>query len=219
MKNNKIKFPKTVKVGGMIYNIIFPYIFIDQPTYLGLHNGVSTAIRIADTYQECKRENQIILEIYIHELLHAIDFVYGLDNIDEPILGVYARALLQVLQDNELYLYNTKMPKKIKIGCFTYKVNFPYASPEISKTKVATTSNSKLIISIDDNDGSEKFNRKFIKVVLIHGIMSAISCVYFNGEDESQSIIDMKRTSISHGLYQVFVDNKVDILINKYKTK
>ena len=52
MKNNKIKLPKVVKVGGLLYTIMFPYVFVDQPTYVGLHNGSTTIIRIADTYQE-----------------------------------------------------------------------------------------------------------------------------------------------------------------------
>ena len=145
----KIKFPKVVKVGGLQYKITFPYKFVDQPTYVGLHNGPSTSIKIADTYQECRRENQVLLETYIHELLHAIDFVYGGDCVDEDTIAVFARAWLQILQDNNLYLYTNRVPKKIKIGCFTYTVNFPYSSSETSKSTIATTSNSRLVINIE----------------------------------------------------------------------
>jgi len=219
MKNDKIKFPKTVRVGGLTYTIIFPYVFVDQPTYVGLHNGVSATIRIADTYQECKRENQVLLETYVHELLHAVDFVYNCDSVDEEAIAVFARTWLQVLQDNELFLYTKKLPKKVKIGCFTYVVNFPYASIENPKTTVATTSNSRLVINIDGNDGAEDFNLEFIKIALLHGIMSAISCICFGNEEETQSVSNMKKVSVSHGLYQVLTDNKVDVLINKYKSR
>ena len=216
----KIKFPKTVKVGGIDYKIIFPYTFIDQPSYVGLHNGFSTTLRIADIYQESPRNNQVILETYIHELLHAIDHVYTCNSLDEKYIGVYARALLQVLQDNNLYLYESKVPNKVRVGCFKYKVNHPHSSVESNKGVVASTSNSKLIISIDGDDGAEKFNYQFVKVALLHGIMSAISCIYIQEEDDdNQNIITLKGTNFSHGLYQVLTDNKVDVLINKYKEK
>ena len=221
-KNNSIKFPKIVKVGSLQYTVVFPYVFVDQPTYVGLHNGPTAIIRIADTYQESKRGNQVLLETYMHELLHAIDFVYGCDSVDEDTIAVFARAWLQVLQDNNLFLYTQQVPKRVKVGCFTYKVNYPYSSVENSKTTIATTSNSRLDINIDHDDGAENFSLKFIKVVLLHGIMSAISCTYFNNdadEGEINSMTHMKKTSMSNGLYQVLTDNKVDMLIDKYKSR
>jgi len=222
MDDKKVKFPKTVKVGGLVYTIMFPHIFIDQPTYVGLHNGFSSAIRIADVYQGHRRENQIIVETYMHELLHAIDFVYCGDSIEEDTIAVYARAWLQILQDNELYLYSDKLPKKVKIGCFIYKVKYPHSSVESSKSIVSSTSNDRLVISIDNSDGSEKFHSRFVKVALLHGISSGISCVYFNNSnstEEADEITKIRKTSFSHGIYQVITDNKVDVLINKYKKK
>ena len=224
MDDKKVKFPKKIKVGGLIYTILYPHVFIDQPTYVGLHNGVASKIRIANTYQEYKRENQIMIETYLHELLHAVDFVYCGDTIDENILAVCARAWLQVLQDNELFLHSDKIPKKVKIGCFIYKVKYPHSSVESNKTVVASTSNDKLIISLDNNDGAEAFSPQFLKVALVNGISSAITCIYFNNSEnsnngENEDILKLKRTNFSHGLYQVLVDNKVDILIKKYMKK
>lgn len=214
MKVNKIKFPKTLKVGGMVYKIIFPYTFTANQDCAGLHNGETAVIRVAN-----KCPTDIILETLLHELLHAIDTVYCNSLLEEDYININSKAWFQVLKENNLYLLEDKMPKRIKVGGFYYDINFPYFFEEFENNLAGQTANFDLKIRINNDSDGEKNDSRFVKVCLIFCIQNAICNLVFSSEKEEKSIEVFKSKSFAYGLYQVLVDNKIEQIIDKYKSR
>lgn len=207
----KIKLPKTVRVGGMDYKILFPYDFGEQPNNIGLHNGCSGIIRIAKN-----DNNQIVLETLLHELAHAVDNIYNRSLLDEDTVAIFARAWLQILIDNDIYLHSDKMPKKIKVAGFSYRVDFPYKFVESVDDLAAQTINNSLIIRVGAEDSGELYNQSFIKAVLVYSINSAVGWIYLGREEEPEPVTHVKSSNFAHGWYQVLKDNKIDSLVKIY---
>ena len=103
-----MKIPETVKIGGRIYEVMYPYKFEDSPQVLnGLHDGARQTIKIsAIDAHGAERCGQAIQHTFLHEILHAISMVYGgglNSNEDcENIIDQMAEGLLQVIKDNDL---------------------------------------------------------------------------------------------------------------------
>lgn len=104
-----MKLPKTLKIGGRKYKVIYPYHFRDTTTTtLGLHDPSGSIIRISDIDEHGNvRSDFSILHTFLHELIHAVDFVYNnncitLAETGEGAIDQLAEGLLQVLRDNKL---------------------------------------------------------------------------------------------------------------------
>ena len=98
-----MKIPKTLKVGGNIYKIVFPYNFTERYDRNGDCDSDILQIRIADSFDKERRfPREKIEQIFIHELLHAISYTYNADKLEEEPLTRLAEGLYQVLKDNDL---------------------------------------------------------------------------------------------------------------------
>ena len=101
---SKMKIPKTLKIGGHIYKIIFPYEFKERYDRDADCDRDLNLIRISKTVGSDKRSESSIIVTFIHEVLHAIDFVSGhkifIDN--EKALEGISEGIYQVLVDNKL---------------------------------------------------------------------------------------------------------------------
>ena len=105
-----MKIPELIKVGGMLIKIFYP---TEQTTYKNEKGEDAQAdgsilmsmgeIHIANK----SKENNIYVEDYIgqifmHELLHAINYVYNSDALPEDEIERLSQGLYQVLKDNKI---------------------------------------------------------------------------------------------------------------------
>ena len=207
---NKIKLPKSVKIGGVYYDVYEKTNgFIDDTTLAGIHKGFSSEIKV-DTTMAAQR----VLETLMHEIIHATDFtcfgyVLGEDHID-----LLAKSWIQVLVDNNLQLNNdnVKLPKKVRVGPFEYAVIFPYAFSDMPSITAMIVKYSELSIFLTDREGDDLYRKDFIKFNLFSAICLIIINLYQYTDDKIP--VDFK--IISSALFQVFKDNKIEELIKKY---
>jgi len=105
-----MKIPNLLKVGGMLMKVIFP---TEQTTYKDEKGETALAdgsalmctgkIEIADR----NAEGSIYIEdyvgqIFMHELMHAVDYVYNSDSLSEDEIERLSQGLYQVFKDNKI---------------------------------------------------------------------------------------------------------------------
>jgi len=99
-----MKLPKTIKIGGHQYKVVFPYVFTERFDRTGDHDGDSKIIRIVEELGNIKRADSAIIVTLIHEILHAISQVAGNDmfngDVGETRIEALSEGIYQVLMDN-----------------------------------------------------------------------------------------------------------------------
>ena len=99
-----MNIPKTLKIGGHIYKIIFPYVFKERYDRVADCDRDACTIRIAEKECEVPRTDSYITVSLIHEVLHAIDNLTGQGIFkgtdgEKKIEGL-SEGIYQVLVDN-----------------------------------------------------------------------------------------------------------------------
>ena len=210
MGTTKVNIPKKIKVGCLDYKIKYPYVFDESNLSLrGQHCGFTSLIKLAGD-----SSNQIIVETLLHEIIHAVDFIFCANAFSEGFVALFSNGLFQVLRDNDLYL-NTqgKIPSRVKISGFTYKVK-NYKFVDSSSFWVSTLCQDSCEFRVkfyDDTDG--KYSNNFIKFNLINLVCAAICnicCDYTFPEN-----LDLR--IFSNGLFQVLYANKLNELVRGIK--
>ena len=96
--------PKTLKIGGHIYRIIFPYVFTERYDMVADCDKDNCEIRIAGKNADIKRSDSAGDVTLIHEVLHAIDFSTGHRMFEgqggEKKIEALSEGIYQVLVDN-----------------------------------------------------------------------------------------------------------------------
>lgn len=99
-----MKIPKTLKIGGHTYKIIFPYVFTERFDRLGDCDKDNCLIRITGTDASISRAESAITVTFIHEILHAIDGITGhrifSGEHGENKIEALSEGIYQVLVDN-----------------------------------------------------------------------------------------------------------------------
>ena len=101
-----MKIPKSIKIGGHVYKVKFPYTFEERSDVDGHTNFSTNEILITDANTAgVKCHCKYVESIFWHEILHVIDRTYCCDmvgsNTDkESMIEGLAQGLLQVLTDN-----------------------------------------------------------------------------------------------------------------------
>ena len=101
-----MKIPKSIKVGGKVYMVKFPYEFRETEILCGQSCHDINEIRVSgispSSHKPRAREN--VEEVFIHELLHSVDCVYNALKLskDEEQLDRLAQGLYQVLKDADM---------------------------------------------------------------------------------------------------------------------
>ena len=89
-----MKIPKSIKVGGRIYSVRFV-------KHLWRRSGFKGHI-VFDT-QEIELDDEIgeadVFTIFLHEAIHAIDKIFGENNLEESKVNMLAEGLYQVFSD------------------------------------------------------------------------------------------------------------------------
>ncbi len=99
-----MKIPKTLKIGGHIYKILFPYVFTERYDINGNCDADTCLIKIAASNVNIPRAESAIAVTFIHEVLHAIDFNTGHRIFErtegEKKIEALSEGIYQVLVDN-----------------------------------------------------------------------------------------------------------------------
>lgn len=99
-----MNIPKSIKIGGHNYEIIFPYVFTERYDRVADCDRDSCTIRIAEKECEIPRTDSCIAVSLIHEVLHAIDIMTGHKTFDgqdgEKKIEALSEGIYQVLVDN-----------------------------------------------------------------------------------------------------------------------
>ena len=107
-----MKIPSLLKVGGMLMKVIFP---TEQTTYKNEKGEDARAdgsilmctgeIHIADRNEGSNIYTEdYIGQIFMHEILHAVDYVYNSDSLPEDEIERLSQGLYQVFKDNKIII-------------------------------------------------------------------------------------------------------------------
>ena len=99
--------PKTLKIGGHQYKIIFPYQYVERWDRWGDCDDTQKVIRITDSDGGGqKRAESSTIVTFIHEILHAIDYLTGHKQFSgdegEKRIEALSEGIYQVFKDNKL---------------------------------------------------------------------------------------------------------------------
>lgn len=203
----KFKVPKTIEVGGILYEVTYPYIFDDDsPDCLaGSHNWASAVIKINEQVNDQK-----LVEVLIHELVHAIDHVYNQGTLskNEPMVERLSCALYYLFSRNKI-LTSVKIPNKIDINGFIYTVDSNKVFHDSIETYTSSTNIELQKICIIDQIMDGKLLMPLKKVHLINMALYVICSILQASEEEMEML---RNISFSHGIYQVFRNANIEEL-------
>jgi len=97
-----MKIPAQIKIGGHIYQVVYPYVFKERFDRAGSTDGDACRILISNKCDGLEMPQSRIEEIFIHEVLHAVDSIYNGGKLEEEDVKRLAEGLYQVLSDNNL---------------------------------------------------------------------------------------------------------------------
>ena len=90
----ELKIPKTFKVAGRRYDVSFHDNLVVEESLIGESNQNTGRVRLQSGLSP-----DLTAITFLHELLHAIDYVYLDKSLDEKQIAVLGNALYQVLGD------------------------------------------------------------------------------------------------------------------------
>ena len=104
-----MKIPKTIKIGGRLYKVIYPYTFegATEPLY-GLHDSAGQTIKLAKKDEfGANRNKESIYHTFLHEVIHAIDNVYNGGRLNawekgEETVDSIAEGIMQLLLSGDI---------------------------------------------------------------------------------------------------------------------
>ena len=209
--------PQQLKIGGFSYKVTYPYIFRNEPTFVGLHEGDQQTTKTSKYFANLERSWPKILESLFHEIVHAIDHCYCAKVMTEDETNVFSNALFMLFRENDLQLKKNKLPESIKIGTFVYDVQNPYDYDD-GEDYSCSSDNEQLLFKMSMCDKQGKpYNGAVSMVNLLYLAMCSIcetSCVprgFSLGETLSNG--GMHFITFCNGLYQVIVDNDLEKLM------
>jgi len=206
-----MRVPKKLKIGGMSYDIIYPYDFEEDRSYLGLHQGLNNTIKLGNMNRGIKLPNDLILETFIHEIVHGIDFQYCGICFSEEQVELIGKILLTFFSQNEIGLNNDIIPKEVTIFCHRYEV-VNYTFTDTASCTQLDQLNLKILVDMDNKD----YHISALKSGLFEIILRTLFDMY--GID-IKKIEDFSMIPFSCGVYQVFKDNKLEEFIRKWKNE
>ena len=211
-----LRLPKKVNVGGVAYKIVYPYDFVDDRSLLGLCEWLEDTILLSGNMAGKPIDKQTVIHTFIHELLHAIDFVYFggefvTEESDNYLIDTLAMGLLQVFRDNAIDLNSVTMPEYIRIGGFDFKIIYPYdflTEGTLISTKVVNPS-----IKIAGGAIGIELTASVVKRQLLGGIIRAIGYVY---GISPKLYNEITTPQMAAGVFQVFTGIDMEGLIDKW---
>lgn len=212
----KSRMLKTLKVGGLNYQIIYPYVFETNAVLLGLHEGDQARIKVTKRFLNLERHWCKITETLLHEILHAVDHVYAGNILIEDEVFILSNYLYQIVRDNDLNIKKSILPESVRIGAFDYAVS-TYEFCDDSNS-AATVEHETLKFMISDRDANGNDYHSGIKMTNFMYLLTCCICElstiprgFMYGEKTGNGVSNHQ--AFAAGLYQVFVDNDLEKLI------
>ena len=116
-----VKLPKTVRVGCFDYKIVFPYKFVEADDRTAQHSYYDLDIRIAEEHRRKRNETKLLVS-FLHELIHAIDYSYGLLMFSEEQVNALSNLLFQFIRENAQDYWDIPKNKTLNILGQTYRI-------------------------------------------------------------------------------------------------
>lgn len=100
-----MNIPDKIKIGGHSFKVKFPYDFRGwNVKQVGACNYEKCTLYLSDTdhvmHGSTKIANSVILQTFLHEILHAVNIIYYDDRLDETGVTQISEGIFQVLKDN-----------------------------------------------------------------------------------------------------------------------
>lgn len=211
-KKKKLILPKKIKVGGTVYDIIETNKQTEDEN-IGYHDGhVSTIMLSRKAFGDIRPDSRI-LETLLHEIFHAIDFVYCRDPMSEDLITSLSYSWFDFLVHNDLMLDSKKLPKKIRCRGFVYDVVYPACE--------VTQMDSGNLFSTTNHNALKIFIRKFrkesvyyIKAKFLYSIGNLIMTRDSSINEDTRNIVS--DSAFLGGVFQVLLDTKLDKLIREW---
>lgn len=213
-----VKLPKKVKIGCAVYDVKYPYKFVNNVSdYTGLHWSTRSSILVSNKYNDRERNNVKILETFMHETLHAIDYIYLNTVFEEHEINAMGVALTDILLANSnLNLEKEKLPKKLKVGPFYYRIEYPYTD-EDNPEFLYFSDDERCIYFLRDNFDTNKLPEHIVKGNLLLLILCSIF-FFYNIERETEERSTDNLVVFSKGILQTLVDNKIFSIVDKQRS-
>lgn len=101
-----MKIPKSIKIGGHVWEIKYPYTFQERSDRWGQCDDAKKQVLVSDSdVNGAPRAKSSVMITFIHEILHALDFFTGQKIFDgesgEMKAAGLSEAIFQVLVDNQ----------------------------------------------------------------------------------------------------------------------
>jgi hypothetical protein len=205
-----IKLPRKVKVGCIKYDIIYPHSFYGiHDDLLGLCSSTSSKIFLTNRSPSGLVNDQKLTSVFLHEILHAIDYLFLYSALEEKTIDIYANSLFQVFKYNDIEIKNkSHFPEVINVLGFDYDVimsnDFPGAA---NHTFYISHDTSNIYLS--DTDGEITFSDTYLKLNLIASILHSINSICNLDYDNIETIT----RQLANGVYMVFSENNLEELI------
>lgn len=214
MAKNRFGIPKNIKVSGVDYEVLVVDSFSDEVDYVGLFEKEECRIKVAKVTNGGERNKSKIHETLLHEITHAIDYHFCGHVMSETEVHRLSTSMYQVLMDNELNLYrkDKKLPKRVKVGGFSYDVIFPYEFDDDPSTYFYTY-HEWLEIRISDRASR---NHQFLKRMLLAAVIFCICSIgelFMYNPNNNTEVRDL--SSLVSGYYQVLVENKLEEIFKR----
>ena len=212
----KSRMLKTLKVGGLNYQIVYPYVFETNAILLGLHEGDQARIKISKKFVNLERQWTKIIETLLHEVIHAVDHVYAGNILVEDEVFIISNYLYQIVRDNNLNIRKSILPDIVRVGAFDYTVDIYEFNDDSNSAATVEHETLKFLISDRGCNGNKPHNgiqmTNFIYLLTCCICeMSTIPRGFMYGEKMGNGISNHQ--AFASGLYQVFVDNDLEKLI------
>ena len=191
---------KKIKVGGINYEVVYPYPFVEDTSYIGLHQPINSKIFIADEVQGIKRKTQMIYRTLMHEIFHAIDRQYCGSVLDEESIDKLTNAWYNIIRNNDLF--SKKLAKRVNIYGIYYDIMDNHKFSDVDACFI--TNNEELTIKFTKCD---KQYRQCATIVAIHQLLC---------EDIELELPEGSET-FGNGIYQVMIDSRLDKQIRSNK--
>ncbi len=204
-----MKFPKKLKIGGHWFNILFPYKFKERSDYSSQFDINMGEIRISGVNKSgIWYADSRLKEALLTEIIRACINIYfqSNDEISGKIVTGLANGWYQLFADNPTFAVSGNIPSILRIAGHNIEVKYPYLFNERTDICGRAYINQNCIQLAGVDDGGNKMLHSRVWSIFVHEINHYIMSSYCNGEKDKESIIE----AIAQGLYQVFIDNKLD---------
>ena len=207
----RIKLPKNIIIGGVEYSVNYPYDFENEniDRINGLHDPYDRSI----TINKDIRSNQKIISVFLHEVLHAVDYVYNSYELCtfEDIIHKLSYGLYDFFSCNKFYNIN-KIPKYVDVmGNLIVVEEYDYRDSVTSFSSNMSEMSNHIRIANNVSGCYLSFEAKMTE--LMYNVVNLL-CIYTHVEPELYKE-KISGESFTIGIYETFKTINIESLIKE----